>query len=169
MLTSICTSISCAYDSVLQCFYSLNCSFLFILVKMRLPFVLPTLALWFLVGSLMVSHLTQLFPSAGPCHVGGWELGLKPWCLILVFLQLLASYIWGLRKESFCGDSFCPVQWNCWEKQVGVCRCTVISIPNGPFELAVTEAAWGLARYAAISQVCETELLHEFDHKYKFF
>jgi fructose-bisphosphate aldolase class I len=30
---------------------------------------------------------------------------------------------------------------------------TVISIPNGPSELAVTEAAWGLARYAAISQV----------------
>jgi hypothetical protein len=29
----------------------------------------------------------------------------------------------------------------------------VISIPNGPSELAVTEAAWGLARYAAISQV----------------
>jgi fructose-bisphosphate aldolase class I len=30
---------------------------------------------------------------------------------------------------------------------------TVISIPNGPSELAVTEAAWGLARYAGISQV----------------
>ncbi len=29
----------------------------------------------------------------------------------------------------------------------------MISIPNGPSELAVTEAAWGLARYAAISQV----------------
>jgi hypothetical protein len=38
MLTFVCTSISCAYDSVLQCLYSLNCSFLFILVKMRLPF-----------------------------------------------------------------------------------------------------------------------------------
>jgi hypothetical protein len=34
-----------------------------------------------------------------------------------------------------------------------LCRRTVISIPNGPSELAVTEAAWGLARYAAISQV----------------
>jgi fructose-bisphosphate aldolase class I len=34
---------------------------------------------------------------------------------------------------------------------------TVISIPNGPSELAVTEAAWGLARYAAISQVCLTQ------------
>ena len=30
---------------------------------------------------------------------------------------------------------------------------TVVSIPNGPSELAVKEAAWGLARYAAISQV----------------
>ncbi len=29
----------------------------------------------------------------------------------------------------------------------------MISIPNGPLELAVTEAARGLARYAAISQV----------------
>lgn len=29
----------------------------------------------------------------------------------------------------------------------------MVSIPNGPSELAVTEAAWGLARYAAICQV----------------
>jgi len=29
----------------------------------------------------------------------------------------------------------------------------VVSIPNGPSALAVKEAAWGLARYAAISQV----------------
>ncbi|BBN13191.1 fructose-bisphosphate aldolase, class I [Marchantia polymorpha subsp. ruderalis] len=29
---------------------------------------------------------------------------------------------------------------------------TVVSIPNGPSELAVQEAAWGLARYAAICQ-----------------
>lgn len=28
-----------------------------------------------------------------------------------------------------------------------------MSIPAGPSELAVTECAWGLARYAAISQV----------------
>lgn len=32
-------------------------------------------------------------------------------------------------------------------------RRTVVSIPNGPSALAVKEAAWGLARYAAISQV----------------
>jgi hypothetical protein len=32
-------------------------------------------------------------------------------------------------------------------------RRTVVSIPNGPSPLAVKEAAWGLARYAAISQV----------------
>ncbi|XP_052138828.1 uncharacterized protein LOC127757365 [Oryza glaberrima] len=30
---------------------------------------------------------------------------------------------------------------------------TVVSIPNGPSALAVKEAAWGLARYAAISQL----------------
>lgn len=29
-----------------------------------------------------------------------------------------------------------------------------MSIPNGPSALAVKEAAWGLARYAAVSQVC---------------
>lgn len=36
-----------------------------------------------------------------------------------------------------------------------------MSIPNGPSALAVKEAAWGLARYAAISQVnsAETERL----------
>lgn len=34
-----------------------------------------------------------------------------------------------------------------------ICRRTVVSIPNGPSDLAVTEAAWGLARYAAICQV----------------
>ena len=36
-----------------------------------------------------------------------------------------------------------------------------MSIPNGPSALAVKEAAWGLARYAAISQVqyfCKTVL-----------
>ena len=32
-------------------------------------------------------------------------------------------------------------------------RRTVVSIPCGPSALAVKEAAWGLARYAAISQV----------------
>lgn len=32
-------------------------------------------------------------------------------------------------------------------------RRTVVSIPNGPSALAVKEAAWGLARYAAIAQV----------------
>lgn len=32
-------------------------------------------------------------------------------------------------------------------------RRTVLSIPNGPSALALKEAAWGLARYAAISQV----------------
>ena len=35
----------------------------------------------------------------------------------------------------------------------GLIRRTVVSIPNGPSALAVKEAAWGLARYAAISQV----------------
>ncbi|CAK9859110.1 unnamed protein product [Sphagnum jensenii] len=32
---------------------------------------------------------------------------------------------------------------------------TVISIPNGPLELAVTEAAWGLARYLLFLRTLE--------------
>lgn len=49
-------------------------------------------------------------------------------------------------------------------------RRTVISIPNGPSELAITEAAWGLARYAAISQdnglvpIVEPEVLLDGSH-----
>lgn len=38
-------------------------------------------------------------------------------------------------------------------KIVLIHRRTVVSIPCGPSALAVKEAAWGLARYAAISQV----------------
>lgn len=47
---------------------------------------------------------------------------------------------------------------------------SVVSIPNGPSELAVTETAWGLARYAAISQdnglvpIVEPEILLDGDH-----
>ncbi|XVF15869.1 hypothetical protein REPUB_Repub09cG0193300 [Reevesia pubescens] len=46
----------------------------------------------------------------------------------------------------------------------------VVSIPNGPSELAVKEAAWGLARYAAISQdnglvpIVEPEILFDGEH-----
>ncbi|PKA57364.1 Fructose-bisphosphate aldolase, chloroplastic [Apostasia shenzhenica] len=47
---------------------------------------------------------------------------------------------------------------------------TVISIPNGPSALAVKEAAWGLARYAAIAQdnglvpIVEPEILLDGEH-----
>nr|GMC66156.1 fructose-bisphosphate aldolase 1, chloroplastic [Ipomoea batatas] len=47
---------------------------------------------------------------------------------------------------------------------------TVVSIPNGPTALAVKEAAWGLARYAAISQdnglvpIVEPEILLDGEH-----
>ncbi|XP_064977272.1 fructose-bisphosphate aldolase, chloroplastic-like isoform X2 [Musa acuminata AAA Group] len=47
---------------------------------------------------------------------------------------------------------------------------TVVSIPNGPSALAVKEAAWGLARYAAIAQdnglvpIVEPEILLDGDH-----
>eukprot|EP00252_Welwitschia_mirabilis_P023999 TRINITY_DN694_c0_g1_i1.p1 TRINITY_DN694_c0_g1~~TRINITY_DN694_c0_g1_i1.p1 ORF type:complete len:230 (+),score=8.90 TRINITY_DN694_c0_g1_i1:981-1670(+) len=51
-----------------------------------------------------------------------------------------------------------------------ICRRTVVSIPNGPSALAVQEAAWGLARYAAIAQdnglvpIVEPEILLDGDH-----
>ncbi|GKV21052.1 hypothetical protein SLEP1_g31078 [Rubroshorea leprosula] len=47
---------------------------------------------------------------------------------------------------------------------------TVVSIPNGPSALAVKEAAWGLARYAAITQdnglvpIVEPEILLDGEH-----
>ncbi|CAM0874671.1 unnamed protein product [Alopecurus aequalis] len=47
---------------------------------------------------------------------------------------------------------------------------TVVSIPNGPSEVAVKEAAWGLARYAAISQdnglvpIVEPEIMLDGEH-----
>ena len=52
-------------------------------------------------------------------------------------------------------------EWFISKQQRSLCLCvllliyrrTVVSIPCGPSALAVKEAAWGLARYAAISQV----------------
>lgn len=47
---------------------------------------------------------------------------------------------------------------------------TVVSIPNGPSALAVKEAAWGLARYAAIAQdnglvpIVEPEIMLDGEH-----
>ena len=41
-------------------------------------------------------------------------------------------------------------------------RRSVLSIPNGPSALAVKEAAWGHARYAAISQVIIVYLLNSY-------
>lgn len=49
-----------------------------------------------------------------------------------------------------------------WWFAFAIYRRTVVSIPCGPSALAVKEAAWGLARYAAISQVslhCECLLV----------
>ncbi|GMI86379.1 fructose-bisphosphate aldolase 2 [Hibiscus trionum] len=53
---------------------------------------------------------------------------------------------------------------------IGIHGRTVVSIPNRPSELAVKEAAWGLARYAAVSQdnglvpIVEPEILLDGDH-----
>lgn len=58
---------------------------------------------------------------------------------VCIFVQLIYS----IRQINL---SECPI--------LEMCRRTVVSIPCGPSALAVKEAAWGLARYAAISQVC---------------
>ncbi|KAL5074914.1 hypothetical protein RYX36_013898 [Vicia faba] len=50
---------------------------------------------------------------------------------------------------------------------------TVVSIPSGPSALVIKEAAWGLARYAAISQdnglvpIVEPEILLDADHPFE--
>ena len=49
------------------------------------------------------------------------------------------------------------------------CRRTVVSIPNGPSALAVKEAAWGLARYAATSQVRKNTDVANFNDQSKWF
>ncbi|KAL3644683.1 Fructose-bisphosphate aldolase 3, chloroplastic [Castilleja foliolosa] len=61
----------------------------------------------------------------------------------------------------------CPLaKWTFFVKR----RRTVVSIPCGPSALAVKEASWGLARYAAISQgnglvpIVEPEILLDGDH-----
>ncbi|GKC54751.1 fructose-bisphosphate aldolase 3, chloroplastic, partial [Tanacetum coccineum] len=46
-----------------------------------------------------------------------------------------------LRSAEYYSQGACFTKWR-----------TVVSIPCGPSTLAVKEAAWGLARYAAISQ-----------------
>ncbi|KAL2924583.1 Fructose-bisphosphate aldolase 3 chloroplastic [Bienertia sinuspersici] len=52
----------------------------------------------------------------------------------------------------------------------GLSPLPVVSVPCGPSALAVKEAAWGLARYAAVSQenglvpIVEPEILLDGDH-----
>ena len=49
---------------------------------------------------------------------------------------------------------YCDLYLTAAHGSLKISRRTVVSIPCGPSALAVKEAAWGLARYAAISQVC---------------
>ncbi|PIA55984.1 hypothetical protein AQUCO_00700359v1 [Aquilegia coerulea] len=62
----------------------------------------------------------------------------------------------GSNDESWCQglDGLASRSAAYYQQGARFCKWrTVVSIPNGPSALAVKEAAWGLARYAAISQV----------------
>lgn len=79
------------------------------------------------------------------------------------FAKWWVSIVWALRSfYYFCSCFFfCLFFISILTFLVWVCiyRRTVVSVPCGPSALAVKEAAWGLARYAAISQVSKVWLL----------
>jgi len=64
----------------------------------------------------------------------------------------VVSYSWFLLYETLLLTTYIEIELNWWFA-FEIYRRTVVSIPSGPSALAVKEAAWGLARYAAISQV----------------
>ncbi|GJN07253.1 hypothetical protein PR202_ga25072 [Eleusine coracana subsp. coracana] len=79
----------------------------------------------------------------------------------------------GSNNESWCQglDGLASREAAYYQAGARFCKWrTVVSIPNGPSELAVKEAAWGLARYAAISQdnglvpIVEPEILLDGEH-----
>ncbi|XVF62153.1 hypothetical protein PTKIN_Ptkin08bG0194300 [Pterospermum kingtungense] len=79
----------------------------------------------------------------------------------------------GSNNESWCQglDGLAPRSAAYYQQGARFAKWrTVVSIPNGPSELAVKEAAWGLARYAAISQdnglvpIVEPEILLDGEH-----
>ncbi|KAK8447342.1 hypothetical protein SEVIR_8G051700v4 [Setaria viridis] len=78
----------------------------------------------------------------------------------------------GSNNESWCQglDGLASREAAYYQAGARFAKRTVISIPNGPSELAVKEAAWGLARYAAISQdnglvpIVEPEILLDGEH-----
>ncbi|KAF6136434.1 hypothetical protein GIB67_028653 [Kingdonia uniflora] len=79
----------------------------------------------------------------------------------------------GSNDESWCQglDGLASRSAAYYQQGARFCKWrTVVSIPNGPSALAVKEAAWGLARYAAISQdnglvpIVEPEILLDGEH-----
>ncbi|KAI3930548.1 hypothetical protein MKX01_036994 [Papaver californicum] len=79
----------------------------------------------------------------------------------------------GSNDESWCQglDGLSSRSAAYYQQGARFCKWrTVVSIPNGPSALAVKEAAWGLARYAAISQdnglvpIVEPEILLDGEH-----
>lgn len=79
----------------------------------------------------------------------------------------------GSNDESWCQglDGLASRSAAYYQQGARFCKWrTVVSIPNGPTALAVKEAAWGLARYAAISQdnglvpIVEPEILLDGEH-----
>jgi len=134
MRTFVCTSISCANDSVLQCFYSLNCTFWLILVKMRLPFgsscfglVVPGWELdgfpshttipisWTLSCWRMRTGIETLMPHSGFSSVVSF-LHMRFREGVILWRFFLPCSMKLLREASWCMQAYCYQypQWPFW-------------------------------------------------------
>ncbi|KAG4907555.1 hypothetical protein JHK85_057063 [Glycine max] len=96
-----------------------------------------------------------------------------PSSVLLIFNVLGLVPLPGSNNESWCQglDGLASRSAEYYKQGARFAKWrTVVSIPCGPSALAVKEAAWGLARYAAISQdnglvpIVEPEILLDGDH-----
>ena len=90
----------------------------------------------------------QLADPPTPVH----EMPADPSTPLLEILEDPATPVLGLTTTPFLVLHIMLIFSSYTNPQFHI-RRTVVSIPNGPSALAVKEAAWGLARYAAIAQV----------------
>ncbi|KAJ8450934.1 hypothetical protein Cgig2_032559 [Carnegiea gigantea] len=115
---------------------------------------------------------------------GVWDLGISDECHTSVSFSVRASSSYadetaglvplpGSNNESWCQglDGLASRSAAYYQQGARFAKWrTVVSIPNGPSALAVKEAAWGLARYAATCQdnglvpIVEPEILLDGDH-----
>ncbi|KAK4378201.1 hypothetical protein RND71_000063 [Anisodus tanguticus] len=126
--------------------------------------------------------LRQSFVSVVRCHPPMRLLLLSvlpmPMSLLIPLSSLLVSFqglvpLAGSNDESWCQglDGLASRTAAYYQQGARFAKWrTVVCIPNGPSALVVKEAAWGLARYAAISQesglvpIVEPEILLDGEH-----